>query len=76
MPSRAVGAGVSPEVALQSNTSQWLMIDLSLISLDGFTCNQVGTSYAAFQFQSVSTQRFDKRNPHSIRSRHIALEYV
>ena len=49
---------MSPEVALQSNTSQWLMVDLSLISLDGSTCNQVGTSYAAFQFQSVSQPIF------------------
>lgn len=49
----AGSAGVSPDVALVSNTSQWLMVDLSLISLDGSTCNRVGTSYTAFQFQSV-----------------------
>ena len=47
--------GVSPDVALVSNTSQWLMVDLSLISLDGSACNRVGTSYTAFEFQSVST---------------------
>jgi hypothetical protein len=48
------GAGVSPNQALVSNTDQWLMIDVSLISLDGSTCNRVGTSYSAFQFQAVS----------------------
>lgn len=51
-------AGVSPDVALVSNTSQWLMIDLSLISLDGSVCNMVGTGYTAFQFQTV-------RQPHT-----------
>lgn len=48
-------AGVTPEVALQSNTSEWMMLDLSLVSLDGATCNKVGTSYGAFQFQSART---------------------
>lgn len=50
--------GVSPATALTSNTSEWLMMDTSLVSLDGTTCNKIGTSYTAFQFQSVSTQNW------------------
>ncbi len=45
--------GESPDVVLTSKTSQWMIMDLSLISLDGTTCNKVGTNYEAFQFQSV-----------------------
>ena len=48
-----VGAGYTPQQVLTSSTEQWMMVDKSAVSLDGTTCNKVGTSYTAFQYQNV-----------------------
>ena len=48
-----VREGTSSNQALTSNFSKWMMIQQSLVSLDGATCNRVGTSYGAFQTQPV-----------------------
>ena len=36
---------------LTHNTSEWLVVDKSLVSLDGRDCDRVGTSYSAFRSQ-------------------------
>ncbi|KAK9799370.1 hypothetical protein WJX73_004741 [Symbiochloris irregularis] len=43
--------GASANAALTSNFSSWMMIPQSQVSLDGSTCNKVGTSYTAFETQ-------------------------
>ena len=47
-------AGASANTALTTNLSKWMLIQQALVSLDGSTCNKVGTSYTAFQTQPVS----------------------
>lgn len=42
--------------ALVSGWSQWLLVDTTLITLDGSTCNKVGTSYEAFNTQGNACQ--------------------
>jgi hypothetical protein len=42
--------------ALVSGWSQWLLVDKTLITLDGATCNKVGTSYEAFNTQGSACQ--------------------
>jgi len=37
---------------LTQNTSEWLVVDKSLVSLDGRDCDRVGTSYPAFRSQA------------------------
>ena len=36
---------------LTQNTSEWLVVDKSLVSLDGRDCDRVGTSFSAFRSQ-------------------------
>ena len=47
--------GVTPSQALQQDTGRWMMVPNSLVSQDGSGCNKVGTSYAAFEYQTVMT---------------------
>ncbi len=53
-----MGADSSPQQVLSSNTDKWMMVDKSMVSTDGTTCNKVGTSYFAFQYQSVTSFLF------------------
>jgi hypothetical protein len=47
------GAGQSTAQNLALNASQWMMVPQSQVTMDGSQCNLVGTSYYAFNFQSV-----------------------
>ena len=46
-------AGQSSVQGFAANTSTWMMVPDSMVSVDGTECNQVGTSYWAFNFQPV-----------------------
>ncbi len=45
---------LTPNQVLNSNLGQWMMVDKSMVSVDGTECNKAGTSYPAFQYQAVS----------------------
>ena len=36
-----------------SNTGQWMMVPMSMVSPDGSQCNMIGTSYYAFKYAQV-----------------------
>lgn len=44
---------MSPQDVLNNNQDKWMMVDKSMVSLDGSECNMVGTSYTAFRYQTV-----------------------
>ncbi|EFJ46134.1 hypothetical protein VOLCADRAFT_105708 [Volvox carteri f. nagariensis] len=39
------------------NRSTWMLVDKSLISLDGRTCDKIGTSFSAFRYQPSGCHR-------------------
>ncbi|KAK9805195.1 hypothetical protein WJX72_005302 [[Myrmecia] bisecta] len=45
-------AGVSAAAVLNANQSTWMVVDNTMVSLDGTTCNKIGTSYTAFRYQA------------------------
>jgi len=52
-------AGSSPQVspgglqALSANMSGWMLVDQSLVTLDGSECNKIGVGFSAFRYQPV-----------------------
>ena len=48
-------AGQDAAASLQANRSAWLVVPPSLVSETGNDCDLVGTSFAAFRNQVVST---------------------
>lgn len=46
--------GASLTTVLTTNTSAWMIVDKSMVSVDGRTCDRVGTSYAAFRGQAAA----------------------
>ena len=67
-----MGADYSPQQVLSSSTDQWMMVDKSAVSLDGTACNKVGTSYFAFQYQTVS----HANDPAALLAPNVSLDNV
>lgn len=45
--------GHSAAAIYSSNTAQWMMVPMSMVSTDGTQCNMVGTSYYGFKYAQV-----------------------
>nr|6DBS_A Chain A, Hapless 2 [Chlamydomonas reinhardtii]6DBS_B Chain B, Hapless 2 [Chlamydomonas reinhardtii]6DBS_C Chain C, Hapless 2 [Chlamydomonas reinhardtii] len=50
-PPAAAAATGSPLDALATNRSAWMLLDKTMLSMDGLACDKVGTGFSAFRYQ-------------------------
>ena len=50
-------AGSTLEKVLADHPEKWLLVDKSMVTLDGSECDKIGTSFSAFRFQSSGCSR-------------------
>ncbi len=55
--------GASPDQILTTDRSTWLLVDPSMVSFDGSTCDRVGTSFTAFKWQAGGCGRAPQVSP-------------